>query len=244
MQSGIKLLRKIAGNLKRNVTGTITHVVTQEPVVALTFDDGPHPVYTQQLLGILEKYKAYATFFMVGQAASKYPDVLRQVAQAGHAIGNHTWSHISLPSIKRKERWAQLWKCKRALSPYGDRLFRPPYLEQSLGSHLDALCLGYEVVAYNITVDDWWDPDPYRMAGSAISAISPGSIVLLHDSLFDEGNPKHDIKLPHEAMVDRKAMLKTLELLLDQLNGRFRFVTVPELLKCGHPYRKDWNVVW
>ena len=143
MQSGVKLLRKAVAGVVRNIAGTITHVITEEPVVALTFDDGPHPVYTPQLLRILEKCRAYATLFMVGQAASEYPDLVRQVAKAGHAIGNHTWSHLALPSIKRKDRWKQLRACKRALAPYGNRFFRPPYGEQSPGSHFDAFCLGY-----------------------------------------------------------------------------------------------------
>jgi peptidoglycan/xylan/chitin deacetylase (PgdA/CDA1 family) len=220
--------------------GSITHVITEKPVVALTFDDGPHPVYTLHLLRILEKYRAHATFFMVGQAASKYPDIVQQVAKAGHSIGNHTWSHLALPSINRKDRWGQLRRCKRALAPYGSRFFRPPYGEQTPGTHLDAFCFGYEVVAFNIEVGDWWDPDPRRMVDSAISGIKPGGIVVFHDSIFDEGKPKHGIKLPFEAMVDRKPMLVTLELLLKEFSGRFRFVTIPELLKFGRPHRENW----
>src|SRR6516225_1136210 len=83
--------------LLRNVTGTVSHVLTPEPVAALTFDDGTHPQFTPRLLQILERHKAHATFFMVGELAQKHPELVRQVAQARHAIGNHSWDHPSFP---------------------------------------------------------------------------------------------------------------------------------------------------
>jgi peptidoglycan-N-acetylglucosamine deacetylase len=244
IQFSRKVVRKALGPLARNLIGTITHVKTTEYIAALTFDDGPHPEYTPQLLDILARYDAKATFFMVGEAASKHPELVRRVSLEGHAIGNHTWNHLALPSINRKDRWKQIWQCKRALSSFGNLFFRPPYGEQTIGSHFDTLCLGYKVILWNLDVGDWWDPDPHRMAEKAITEIQPGSIFLFHDSIFDAGQPKHEIELSHGSTVERQAMLITLDLLLRELSGRFRFVTVPELLKRGHPYRKNWYVTW
>src|SRR5262249_49636601 len=116
--------------------GTIISVVTREPVAALTFDDGPHPEYTPRLLDILEQYKVHATFFMVGEAAQKHPELVGQVAHAGHTVGNHSLDHPFFPSIPKHERQRQIRACEQALAPYGRRLFRFPYGAENLASHV------------------------------------------------------------------------------------------------------------
>src|SRR2546425_2448596 len=144
--------------------GTITSVVTRDPVAALTFDDGPHPQYTPLLLEILEQYQARATFFMVGESAHKHPQLVRQVAQAGHAVGNHSWNHPFFPSLPSHQRRKQIRVCEYALAPYGQRLFRPPYGAEDLASHLDALSLHYKADAWNLDAEDWLARDPAWMA--------------------------------------------------------------------------------
>src|SRR5437870_3902663 len=104
--------------------GTITSVVTRDPVAALTFDDGPHPEYTPVLLKTLEPHQARATFLMVGKAAQRHPQLMQQVAQAGHAVADHSWDHAFLPSLPRHERQKQFRACEHVLAPYGQRLFR------------------------------------------------------------------------------------------------------------------------
>src|SRR6478735_7834989 len=79
--------------------GVITHVDTTEAVVALTFDDGPHPQWTPRLLDLLDRHGAKATFFMVGEMAMRHPDLVDRVISAGHAIGNHSWNHPSFPAV-------------------------------------------------------------------------------------------------------------------------------------------------
>jgi peptidoglycan/xylan/chitin deacetylase (PgdA/CDA1 family) len=69
---------------------TITHVATEEPLIALTFDDGPHPSSTPEVLDLLDNHEAKATFFMVGQAVELYPQIANRVAAEGHAVGNHS----------------------------------------------------------------------------------------------------------------------------------------------------------
>lgn len=215
----------------QNVLGSITRVITQEEIVALTFDDGPHPEFTPRMLKILAQYKARATFFMVGKAAQAQPTLVQQVAHEGHAIGNHTWDHPSMPFISGRERRAQLRACAQAIAPYGARLFRPPYGHQNLASYLDAMWLGYQVVTWNVVVNDWSGYPAEKIVDQVANRLKPGSIVLMHDALYTSAE-KH--------YADREATLKAVELLLEQMSSRFRFVTVPELLQRGHPLRRNW----
>lgn len=213
--------------------GTITNVMTRDRVAALTFDDGPHPEYTPRLLDILERHEALATFFMVGQAAQRYPQLVQQVAQAGHAIGNHSWDHQFFPSLPSHQRRKQIRVCECALAPYGQRLFRPPYGAENLASHLDALSLHYQVVAWSLDAEDWLERDPAWMADRLTRGIQPGSIVLLHDALYRSQQP-----VPQ---YNREPMLAAVTLFLERLGGRFSFVTIPELLRHGRPQSDNWH---
>lgn len=224
-------LRKIYAAALRRAIGTITHVATQESVAALTFDDGPHPEFTRRLLEILEKHHARATFFMVGQAARRYPEIVRQVAQAGHAIGNHTWNHPSVLLINGRERRTQIRAGAQAIAPYGQRLFRPPYGHQDLFSRLDIWRLRHEVVTWSLHAYDWLDRDEVWMADWLGERLKPGDIVLLHDTLWQP-----TIK----QAADRRPMLEAVDLLLERLQHQFHFVTVPDLLLCGVPQRNNW----
>jgi peptidoglycan/xylan/chitin deacetylase (PgdA/CDA1 family) len=230
----VRVLRKpfaaAMHKLTRNreaVPGTTTCVATQDPVAALTFDDGPHPVYTPCLLDILQRHQAHATFFMVGEMAQKHPQLVRRVAQEGHAVGNHSWDHQFFPSLPGRGRREQIRACERALAPYGQRLFRPPYGAQSLASRLDAFWLRYQVIAWSVDAKDWREHDADWMADRLTEGIRPGSIVLLHDAIYRsrQSVPQYN----------REPMLAALTLFLERLAGRFRFVTVPELLRHGRP---------
>jgi peptidoglycan-N-acetylglucosamine deacetylase len=213
--------------------GTITGVVTRDPVAALTFDDGPHPEYTPRLLEILERYEAHATFFMVGQAAQRHPELVQRVAQAGHAIGNHSWNHPSFPSLGRQERQKQIRACEQVLAPYGKRLFRPPYGHENLGSHRDVVSLRYQVVNWSLDAEDWEEHDPAWMAEVLTRGIQPGSIVLLHDAICGSQQP-----VPQ---YNREPMLAALALFLERLGGRLSFVTIPVLLRHGRPQCYNWE---
>jgi peptidoglycan/xylan/chitin deacetylase (PgdA/CDA1 family) len=213
--------------------GTILRVRTRERAAALTFDDGPHPADTPAMLEILERAGARGTFFMVGKSAQRHPEVVDRVAGGGHAIGNHTWDHPSFRLITRKYRRAQLrWTEEvigsRLATP---RLFRPPYGEQGLGGRWDALRLGYETVCWDAIAEDWRDDSPETMADRILARLEPGSIVLLHDTLYTTDDPRHG---------DRAAARETVRLLIERLGAGWRFVTVPELLTLGPPVRWHW----
>src|SRR6185437_3071900 len=113
--------------LRRKYYGPITHVQTSANLVALTFDDGPHPKFTIELIRILRHFGAKATFFMVGKAASLNPEVVKLVVEEGHAIGNHSFSHIAFPHLDSAARRDEISRCAEILRPYGTKLFRPPY---------------------------------------------------------------------------------------------------------------------
>jgi len=232
-------MRAVIGRLYRALKevplfaiGTITNVSTSKPVAALTFDDGPDPVFTPRLLAVLHKHQAKATFFMVGKAAERHPNIVKAVAIAGHAIGNHSWDHPSFPLITRRERWAQIRACEKAIAPYGQRLFRPPYGDQNLLSRLEASWLGYQVIMYSLTAVDWLDHDAEWMKNRMMTRIQNGSILLLHDSLFHYRDNRY---------ADRDPMLNGLDGLLKELGGRFTFVTIPELIRQGRPQRQYWT---
>jgi peptidoglycan/xylan/chitin deacetylase (PgdA/CDA1 family) len=224
--------------VKRKLIGTIVCVETQDKVAALTFDDGPHPEHTPRLLDLLEKHRARATFFMLGEAASMYPDLVRQVSEAGHAIGNHSWAHPSLPSLSGRERRRQVLACERAISPYGARLFRPPFGHQSLASRLDMVWLNYRVIMWSVMIGDWCEQDSDRMVSLLESKVKPGSIVLLHDAINSGGASTASLPL----QFDRRHMLTALDKYLSRHGDGYSFVTVPELLHHGASVKRYWLV--
>jgi peptidoglycan/xylan/chitin deacetylase (PgdA/CDA1 family) len=229
----IQRVQRVVDAVYQRLVGAVTSVEVTAPLVALTFDDGPHPASTPQVLQLLERYNAKATFFLVGAAARRSQELVRQIAEAGHAIGNHSWDHTSFDTIGGVRRRRQMQACQRIIAPYGLRLFRPPYGHQTVGSHLDAALLGFKVIAWSLSVADWSDPDAERMARRLIASVRPGSIVLLHDAIFRvETNP--------EIQYDRQALIRALELFLEDRQGRFELVTVPELMARGRPVVREW----
>jgi len=241
MQYSVTKLRRLLVGARQtmNVMGTITHVRIRDPVAALTFDDGPDPQWTPRILDILERHQARATFFMVGEAAQRYPKLVQRVAQTGHAIGYHSWDHPSFPLITGSERRAQLRACAKAIAPYGRRTFRPPYGPQCVASRLDALWLGYQVVTWNLLAYDWLDHDENWMAKRLVRQIKPGSVILFHAALYH---------FMEERYTNREPMLEALNTLLEQVGDCFRLITVPELLRHGRPQRRNWyqnaDIAW
>lgn len=219
---------RILRRARNDLVGTVSRVATSEPVLALTFDDGPHPVYTTQLLDVLAEYDAHATFFMLGEHAEAHPDVVRRVAAARHAIGNHTYDHPSFPLIGARERRQQLRAWAAAVAPFGSRLFRPPYGHETVASHATALLLGYEVVGWSAHASDWEPRASRWILERLLEQVKPGRIVLLHDAIHTPQHPE---------ATDRSEMIAAVRMLLEALSPRYRFVTVPALLNQGRVIR-------
>ncbi|MGI9627302.1 MAG: polysaccharide deacetylase family protein [Longimicrobiales bacterium] len=214
----------------RNPLGTIVSVRTSEPLVALTFDDGPDPEFTPALLEILARHGAKATFFMVGERANTHWKVVKQVAAAGHTIGNHTADHPSLPTLSGRERRRQIRHCRAALGPHATDLFRPPFGHQTRASKLDAWFTGHQVVGWGSHVEDWTHQPAHVLASRLQSAFAPGRIVLLHDGICGGTDPAASDRTPMLGGLDR-ALSRALD---------FEFVTLPELFRRGTPHRANW----
>ncbi len=222
----------------RRWVGSVTRVITDKPVIALTFDDGPDPEITPRVLSLLNRFGAQATFFMIGETAKQFPDLVSMVSAAGHAIGNHSWDHKKFPGLPRRDRLSQIRNTEMVLPSSFPKLFRPPYGAQNIASRLDAFFLGYEVIGWSTHAHDWCEKNPDIMYQHLVDNLAPGCIVLLHDRLHEK---KYEGALSsNDIVVDREPMLEALERFLEHINGTYTVVTVPELIELGTPYRASW----
>ena len=206
--------------------GTLVRVATDQPAIALTFDDGPDPDETPPVLDLLAAHDARATFFMVGRRAEAHPELVARVAAAGHAVANHSWDHSSFLRLDSDARREQLRRAAAALAPHALPLFRPPFGEQSVASLRDVRRAGYQVVGWDVVPEDWRDDAADLLVARALRRLRRGSIVLFHDSLYRTEDPRYR---------DRAPMRAALAALLGRLAATHRFVTVPELLRLGRP---------
>lgn len=162
----------------------ITTSGTAEKTVFLTFDDGPYPPYTQALLAALKKEGVQATFFMVGQQAEGYPELVRQIADAGHTIGLHAYRHRDFLKLSSAEQRQDLLKGRQvleALSGKKVRYWRPPHGFRDGAVMATAEDLGLKVINWNVIPRDWTGISAGEIAERVVDKVEPGSIVLLHD---------------------------------------------------------------
>jgi len=187
-----------------------------QKVVALTFDDGPMPGATPQILEILRREQVPATFFCVGAMIAEHPELLRAVAADGHVIANHTWSH----SYRRLGPAAAAAEVKRTsdliyrTTGRRDTLFRPPGGILSNGPARQAARQGYALVLWTVVSGDTFrGVTGPRMVERVVRQVQPGGVVLMHD-----GGGRHPT-------------VGALNAIIVGLRKRgYRFVTVPELL--------------
>jgi peptidoglycan/xylan/chitin deacetylase (PgdA/CDA1 family) len=201
--------------------GSITHVDTAEKAVALTFDDGPHPQFTEQLLDTLDRFNAKATFFVLGTQAAQYPHIIERIKASGHFLGCHSWDHPSFATIGQIERYRQIMRWRNAVGDMKPRLFRPPFGHQTPASYFLLRLLGYRVIFWKELANDWLDKDADWLYAKLEKAVSPGAILLLHDNLFD---------LLDDRYLDRRPTISAVERLLERFSSEYDFVTVAELL--------------
>lgn len=223
---------RAARYVARRAFGTIFRFQTQEKVLALTFDDGPDPEETPEVLDILDRNHASATFFMIGEAARSHGHLVQQVAAQGHTVGNHTFSHASMPRIGWADRWRELSACQRALQPYGRRYFRMPFGHQSIGSHIQTLAAGYQVFGWTHKADDTRGRDAAYSIGRLDGKLQPGDIVAFHDTVYHYED---------ERQVCRKQMQAALQDVVSKYSDLgFRWINLEAMMRVGKPERTHW----
>lgn len=203
----------------------IHKITTHQKVVALTFDDGPNGQYTEEILRILKKHHIRGTFFLIGENALRYPNLVRQLFLDQNVLGNHTYSHpyvskLPIPNIQNEliKNSAIIYNIVGAVPA----VFRPPYGVCSDNSRVITKQLGYKTILWSATTDDY---SPKKVSGEEIASdilqlVYPGSIITLHDG----GGP-------------REKTVAALEIIINTLEKHgYQFVTIPELLNIP-PYQ-------
>ncbi len=153
-------------------------------VIALTIDDGPSPVYTPQVLRILERYRVTASFSMIGQSVRYYPAVAREVADAGHVIVNHTWNHANLRWLGPagiREEIAQATDAIQAATGRRPRMFRAPYGAWPRAALEYCAREGLTPLDWSVDPRDWARPGVGEIVGTIMRTTRTGSIILEHD---------------------------------------------------------------
>lgn len=156
------------------------------PPVYLTFDDGPDPVITPQVLDLLAAHNAKATFFVQGSQVQAYPELARRIVAEGHSLQNHAWNHPRLPDLPQSEiTYGQLQPTNDAITAAAGvtpTCLRAPFGATSPTVYSAAASVGLEVVGWHLNPADYNDPGASAIAGHVLNNVSVGSIVLLHDA--------------------------------------------------------------
>jgi peptidoglycan/xylan/chitin deacetylase (PgdA/CDA1 family) len=164
--------------------GTVTHGSRDVRRVALTFDDGPDPERTPAVLDALAELGVKATFFVVGEAAEKHPELVARMVAEGHELGNHTWSHRYLPLARSRRVTDELARTDAAIARVTGsvpRLARPPYGGRSPRNVQAMQRAGKQVVLWDVNSFDWKGKPSEHVIARVLDRTRPGSIVLMHD---------------------------------------------------------------
>jgi len=190
---------------------------THIPEIALTFDDGPNPYYTPQVLAILKQYGIKATFFDVGYLVADYPNIVRQEHNQENVVANHSWSHPDLTSFSAQGIQSQLTSTTniiQAIIGVRPTFFRPPYGAVNNTVLAQARNLHYTTVMWDGSAEDWSLPGVNAIVSKTLYYARNGAILLLHDG---GGN--------------RAQTIAALPIIITTLKSRgFRFVTIQQLV--------------
>jgi peptidoglycan-N-acetylglucosamine deacetylase len=196
----------------------INEVSTSQRAVAITFDDGPNPVYTPQVLEIFSEAQGKATFFMIGEQMRSNPEVVKQVVAAGHEIGNHTFTHPKLSQLNTAECLAEIEQTEKLIEELvGSKpvVFRPPYLDYNQDTVALLQTKRYPMIgALNLEAQDWEQPGVDHIVQKSREAVKEGSILIFHDGYGD-----------------RSQTIEAIRILVSDLTSQgYQLVTVSELL--------------
>ena len=187
--------------------------------IALTFDDGPHPQFTPQLLKILWRNHVKATFFLVGEMAQKYPDLVEDEAKAGHSIGNHTYHHVNLTKIPEQYVATEIVACDDvilAITGKVPHLFRPPGGDYNTKIAEVSEQLKHRIILWTDDPGDYASPGTDVIVRRTMERIENGGIILIHDGV--------------QQTVD------LLPRLIKELKAQgYQFVTIDQMIKDSKP---------
>lgn len=194
------------------------NISANEKKIALTFDDGPHYKYTEQILDILKKYDVKATFFTVGTNAQRFPELIEREIAEGHEIANHTFSHKHMKELDQTELEQEILKCEAVINEHGEefsKLFRPPEGILSEDNRKTVEKLGYTTVFWDIDTRDWAHTPVNDIVANVLKNSKNGSVILFHD--FVSG---------------KSPTPEAIEILIPKLKEMgFSFVTVSQIKK-------------
>lgn len=191
--------------------GKNKETLQEKKKVALTFDDGPHPVYTPQMLDGLAKKNVKATFFLLGQQVEKYPDIVKRMNREGHLIGNHSYKHEQLSKLSSVQACAQVNRTNELIQAITGEY--PEYLRPPFGDWKDSLDCEVNMieVLWDVDTRDWSSKNKSQIINKVVTNVEEDDIILMHDS--------------YESTVS--ATMEIIDIL--QKSG-YEFVTVDELI--------------
>jgi len=214
------LLKRLSNSLDFQVFGElVNHVDTNEKVVALTYDDGPNPPYTNQLLDLLERHQVKATFFVIGQIIEKHPETIRLILSKGHELGNHSYSHKSLifenpwfirSEIEKTDRLLRQLGVKQEIhfrAPYGRKLLVLPYILAKMQK---------KNILWNLDSKDYEASNSEMIENYVLEQVRPGSIILMHDGGGERSRTVAATEMLIRKLQEKGYTLKTVSELLRQ----------------------------
>lgn len=184
-------------------TSPVGAASARDGVVYLTFDDGPHPEHTPQVLDILARYDAKATFFVLGSLAQAYPELIDRIVAEGHTVANHSWAHQDLANLSHEEFNESIGRTEAVLGEHATGCLRPPFGSLNENTGAWAAELGLEVVLWDTDTVDWQKP--------GVDAIA--------DAIVDGARNGRPNILLHDGGGDRTQSVLALDRALDELSG-------------------------
>ncbi len=201
-------LAKSPAIIKKYYSQLTWDIPNTENKIFLTFDDGPIPEVTEWVLGVLKQYNIKATFFCIGHNIEKHPQVFEKVKQGGHAIGNHSYHHLSGWDTDDEAYLRNIAKCQLLTNT---SLLRPPY-GRIKKTQISSLVRSYKIIMWDVLSGDF-DPKttPEKCYNNVIKNTKPGSIIVFHDSVKASKNLKQTLPKAIKYLLEKGFVFDTLK---------------------------------